>query len=156
MSGRIFQLSRSPGGVPKHALRHVHIGTLGLDGDGHKHPKIHGGPERAVCLYALELILALQAEGHPIFPGSTGENVTLAGVPWDTVVPGAKLALGEHVILEIASYTAPCNQIADSFTDRVHRRMDHTRNPGWSRVYARVLHGGVVRVGQPASVVTDT
>ena len=80
MSGRIFQLSASGGGVPKLPVREVRIGRLGLEGDVQKHTKIHGGPDRAVCLYALEVICALQAEGHPVYPGALGDN----GV-WDRV-----------------------------------------------------------------------
>ena len=40
-------------------------------------PIFHGGPERALCLFSLERILELQAEGHPIFPGAAGENITI-------------------------------------------------------------------------------
>ena len=99
VTGRIFQLNRSPGGVPKLPVREVHVATLGLEGDGHAHPKVHGGPDRAVCLLSLELIQLLQAEGHPIYPGSTGENVTVSGLDWATLVPGARLLLGDDVIL---------------------------------------------------------
>jgi len=77
MEGRIFQLNISPGGVPKLPLREAMVGELGLEGDGHSFPDIHGGPERALCLFSLERILELQAEGHPIFPGAAGENITI-------------------------------------------------------------------------------
>jgi MOSC domain-containing protein YiiM len=66
---RIFQLSISKGGVPKLAVREARAGVLGLDGDGHAHPKIHGGPERALCLYSLEVIRALQEQGIRSFRG---------------------------------------------------------------------------------------
>ena len=97
MSGRIFQLNVSPGGVPKLPIREARVDQLGLAGDGHAHPKIHGGPERAVCLLALELIQQFQAEGHPIWPGSTGENVTFSGLDYTSFVPGMRLALGDEV-----------------------------------------------------------
>jgi MOSC domain-containing protein YiiM len=42
------------------------VTVLGLEGDGHHDSKHHGGAERAVCLYGLEQIQALQAEGHAI------------------------------------------------------------------------------------------
>ncbi|HWH08656.1 MAG TPA: MOSC domain-containing protein, partial [Candidatus Thermoplasmatota archaeon] len=80
---RIFQLNVSPGGVPKRAVPEAVLGPLGLEGDKVRHPRIHGGPERALCLYALERILALQAEGGTLFPGALGENVTLVGLDWD-------------------------------------------------------------------------
>jgi MOSC domain-containing protein YiiM len=60
MPGRVVQVNTSPGGVPKRAVAGALVGPLGLEGDAVKHTKIHGGPERAVCLWALETILALQ------------------------------------------------------------------------------------------------
>lgn len=149
VSGRIFQLNRSGGGVPKLAIPEVAIGTLGLEGDVQKHTKFHGGPDRAVCVFSLEVIQALQAEGHPIYPGSTGENVTISGIEWAAIVPGSRFELGESVILEVTRYTEPCKQIAASFTE-TFRRIDQRNHAGWSRVYTRVLREGAVRVGEPA------
>ena len=82
MEGRIFQLNVSNGGVPKLPVREALLTPDGLEGDRQAHPQIHGGPERALCLYALERILELQAEGHPIYPGSIGENITVCGLDW--------------------------------------------------------------------------
>lgn len=149
--GRIFQLNVSPGGVPKRAVASATLGALGLDGDAVEHPRIHGGPERAVCLYALELILALQEEGNPVFPGALGENVTLAGVPWEAIVPGARVALGPALV-EVASYTTPC-AVTARFTRGDTRCYHQAHRPGWSRVYARVLEGGLLAPGQPARIL---
>ncbi len=87
MNGRIFQLNTSAGGVPKLAIREGLVNEWGLMGDDHRFPDIHGGPERALCLFSLERILELQAEGHPIFPGSVGENVTISGLEWEKLRP---------------------------------------------------------------------
>jgi len=151
--GRIFQLNASNGGVPKRPLRQAEVNHLGLIADKQIHTKVHGGPERAVCLYSLERILALQAEGHPIYPGSVGENVTITGLDWDEVVPGARLRLGE-VIVEITRYTTPCNLIEASFADRDSQRIAHQKYPGWSRVYARVLQTGTIKISD--SVVLES
>ena len=64
MQARIFQLNCSPGGLPKLAVREAVVTQLGLIGDDHKFPEIHGGPERALCLFSLDRIIELQAEGH--------------------------------------------------------------------------------------------
>ena len=117
-------------------------------GDEHRLTDIHGAPERALCLFSLERILALQAEGHPVFPGSAGENVTVSGLDWEKIFPGVRLSLGDEVQVEIASYTSPCNTIAASFTKGRHQRISQKVHPGWSRVYARVLRGGSLSVGQ--------
>lgn len=149
MSGQIVQLSVSPGGVPKLPIDEARIDLLGLAGDGHSHPKVHGGPERAVCLLALELIEMLQAEGHPIRPGSTGENVTFRGLEHMSFAPGTRLALGDDVILELTRATEPCKLIAGSFREGTFRRLDHAKHPGITRWYARVVKEGTVRVGHP-------
>lgn len=148
MQGRIFQLNTSPGGVPKLAVREAQVTELGLAGDDHNFPDIHGGPERALCLFSLERILELQAEGHPIFPGAVGENVTISGLDWNDVVPGRQLTFGDEVLVEITSYTSPCNSIPDSFRDGEYPRISQKVHPGYSRVYARVLHGGRLVIGQ--------
>lgn len=152
MSGHIFQLNTSPGGVPKLAVQSAVIGMLGLEGDGVNHPKVHGGPERAVCLWSLERILALQAEGHPVFPGAVGENVTVAGLDWTVLGPGSVLTLGETVRLEVTTFTTPCNTIAAYFAERQFKRISQERHPGWSRLYARVLQPGTLRVSDTVSI----
>jgi MOSC domain-containing protein YiiM len=81
-SSRIVQISLSPGGVPKRAVPSARVTTLGLEGDVQRDREHHGGPERAFCLFSQERIRALQAEGHPVTPGSIGENVTLEGLDW--------------------------------------------------------------------------
>ena len=116
--GRIFQINLSAGGVPKRAEQWVEVNQLGLVGDLQTHTKVHGGVDRALCLFPLELILALQAEGHPIFPGAAGENLTLIGLDWSVIVPQARLRLGGTVLLEITRYTQPCNTIA-SFLKKI-------------------------------------
>jgi MOSC domain-containing protein YiiM len=148
MTGRIFQLNISRGGVPKLAVRDGVVNELGIVGDDHAAADIHGGPDRALCLFSLERILELQAEGHPIFPGAVGENVTISGIDWQQVIPGAQLALGDEVLLEITSYTTPCNTIPAYFANGQFQRIAQKLHPGWSRVYARVLSGGTLKVGQ--------
>ncbi len=148
MGGRIFQLNSSRGGVPKLPLREAELTELGIVGDEHAFPDIHGGAERALCLFSLEHILRFQSEGHPIFPGSAGENVTVSGLDWSQVVPGARLSLGEEVLIEITRYTSPCNSMEPSFCDGNYSRLSQKANPGYSRVYARVLKQGKLKVGQ--------
>ena len=150
----IVQVSVSNGGVPKLPVMEALVAENGIVGDGHdQSPAIHGGPERALCLYSLERIEALAAEGHPIFAGATGENVTLRGLDWDAIVPGVQLRLGAGVLVEVTRYTTPCSTNARWFTRGDINRMHQNLHPGWSRVYARVLTGGTIRPGDGAEVV---
>ena len=152
--GRVISINRSNGGVPKRAVGEATVTYHGLEGDRQRNRLYHGGPKRAVCLYAMELIEALRREGHPIEPGTTGENVTLAGLEWRLIRPGVRLQLGE-VQLEVTSYTAPCKNISKSFMDMDFGRISQKAHPGWSRVYARVLREGVLRVGDLAELLTE-
>ena len=147
IGGAVHQLSISGGGVPKLPVPRAVVGPLGLAGDRHRDTQNHGGPQRALCLYSWERIRALHAEGHPIVPGAIGENVTIAGLDWDLVVPGARIRMGPEVEVEVTSYTSPCSNIADAFLDGDFSRVLQRHYPGWSRVYARVLHPGAIRVG---------
>ena len=153
MTARIFQLNTSPGGVPKVAIREGQVSELGMTGDEHRFPDIHGGPDRALCLFSWERIQELQAEGHPIFPGAVGENITISGLDWNQVVPGVRLSMGNEVLLEITSYTTPCNTIPAYFLDGKYQRISQKLHPGWSRVYARVLREGKLEVGQPVELL---
>ncbi|MEK8022862.1 MAG: MOSC domain-containing protein [Candidatus Hydrogenedentota bacterium] len=144
---RIAQISRSSGGVPKLRVPEASVEANGIVGDEVAHPSIHGGPDRAVCMYSLELIEMLRAEGHSVEPGSLGENLTLAGVDWTLMTPGSRWKLGESLEVEVTRYTTPCTTIASCFENREFMRISHERHPGWSRVYARVLRQGVIREG---------
>ncbi len=151
--GIIFQLNCSQGGVPKLPVAEADLLPNGLVGDHQAHPKIHGGPDRALCLYSLELIEELQREGHPVTPGSVGENVTIKGLDWSELKPGVRLALGDEVVVEITSYTNPCNSITASFIKGDYKRISQKKHPGFSRVYARVISTGRLRVGQTVRVI---
>lgn len=153
MEGRIHQLNCSQGGVPKTAVPDAILTTSGLECDAVAHPEIHGGPERALCLFSLELIRELQAEGNPIVPGSVGENVTVEGLDWGALEPGRRLALGEEVVVEISSYTSPCNSIRHSFKDKDYSRISQKKHPGESRLYARVIRTGRLAVGQAVRLI---
>jgi MOSC domain-containing protein YiiM len=144
--GKLVSINISKGGVPKLPRPSCAVTAGGLAGDRQRDLEYHGGPARAVCLYSQDLIDALRAEGHPIDAGSIGENFTVAGVPWSEMLPGAQLDVGE-VRLELTDYAAPCNNIAGSFAGRRTGRVSQKAHPGWSRLYARVLKEGTVRVG---------
>ena len=149
--GTIHQLNVSGGGVPKRPIDVGEVTTSGLVGDACAKVEIHGGPDQALSLFALERIEALAAEGHPISPGSTGENVTTRGLEWN-LDPGTRVRLGADVVIEITRYAAPCKTIAGSFSDGDMNRLNQMRTPGWSRLYASVLAGGVLRPGDPITI----
>jgi MOSC domain-containing protein YiiM len=153
---RIEQINVSTGGVPKLPVMFAEVTPLGLAGDGHNDSAHHGGPERALCLFATERIEALAAEGHPIAAGCVGENITTRGIDWDLVIPGARFRLGDDVLIEITRYTSPCKTNERWFIEGNFNRMHQNLRPGWSRVYARVLAPGTIRPGDPIELIPAT
>ena len=148
VAGRVYSINISSGGVPKRAIEEALVAAHGIAGDAHDDQEQHGGPDRALCLYSIERIRVLRAEGHPVQPGTMGENLTLEGLDTADLKPGDRLRVGETEI-EITSYTTPCTTIQASFIDGGFSRVLQARHPGDSRLYARVLRGGTVRRGDP-------
>jgi MOSC domain-containing protein YiiM len=151
VTGRVEAINLSRGGVPKQPVFEALITEHGLSDDHQNDNYHHGGPDRAVVLYSLEVIHALQREGHPISAGAVGENLTVSGLDWASIAPGTRLAVGD-VELHVTKYATPCNNIRASFLGHDFMRICQDRHPGWSRVCARVVRGGIVRPGDAVSV----
>jgi MOSC domain-containing protein YiiM len=149
--GRVESVNISRGGVPKTSVFEALVSSSGLDGDHQDDPRYHGGPDRAVVLFSLEVIRTLQAEGHPIAAGTTGENLTISGIDWNTIGPGTTLQIGA-VRLRVTRFATPCRKIRAAFLKADYMRVSQDEHPGFSRVCARVLSGGVVRPGDPVGV----
>lgn len=152
--GRVLQVNISPGGVPKRPVAEARVGRDGLDGDAHHHDAVHGGPHRAVCLLASEAIERVRADGHPkVGPGSVGENLTTAGIELSLLHVGARLAIGDEVVLEISGPANPCDVIKGAFAGGKSGRIAILLHPTDSRMYARVEREGTVRPGDAIRVL---
>jgi len=151
--GVVVHVNVSPGGVPKLPVEGAFVGRLGLEGDDHHDVADHGGPNRAVCLLATEVIRRVAAEGHPIAPGTTGENITAEGIEFGALPIGTRLAIGDALILELTEPTTPCKTIRESFSDGRFVRLGTKLHGIDTRVYARVVREGVVRAGNAIRVL---
>ena len=149
----VHQINVSDGGLPKQPVLEAKVTKQGVEGDRQRNLKVHGGPDRAICLFSLELIERLQDEGHSIDSGLSGENLTLSGIDWEKLEPGMRLSVGPELQLELTSYCAPCDSNARWFRDGRFSRISQKENPGWSRLYARVIQAGVVRPGDEVTVM---
>ena len=154
--GRIASIQVSRGGVPKLPVDSAEVSPQGLLGDRQRDTRAHGGPLRALCLFASEAIQALAAEGHNVAAGHLGENITVAGVDWGMVKPGARIRLGEAVECEVTSFAEPCWKNAHWFRDGDITRILQDRNPGFSRVYAKVLVTGSIAPGDEVVVAVES
>jgi len=152
--GRIVQINISDGGVPKLPVEQAEVTADGLVGDRQKNLKYHGGPDRAICLWSAEIIAQLQGEGHPIAPGSSGENLTVEGLDWEEIAIADRFQLGDTVLIEITDYAQPCRTIAKYFTGRKYGRISQKRNPGKSRLYAKVLAEGSLSLDDEVKILS--
>jgi MOSC domain-containing protein YiiM/GNAT superfamily N-acetyltransferase len=153
MDGRVLQVNVSPGGVPKLPVERAWVGKFGVEGDRQQHDTVHGGPHRAVALLGIEAIERVQADGHPIEPGSVGENLTTFGLELASLPVGTRLAVGDELLLEISSPANPCNLIGGSFRGGKSGRISVLTHPADTRMYARTLVEGEVRPGDPIRVL---
>jgi MOSC domain-containing protein YiiM len=162
MQGVIVQVSISLGGLPKRAVSGGLVTPLGIEGDLHAHPGIHGGPRKAILLVASEVIDDLTARGYPLFPGALGENLTTRGIAIRDIRIGDRLRAGGATI-EITEPRGPCTaldiygkSLKDEISDERVRALDHT-SPRWgmSGFYASVVAPGPVRPDDIIAVVAQ-
>ena len=80
---------------------------MGVEGDGHAHPQIHGGPRKAILLIAAEVVEVLQERGYPVYYGALGENLTTRGIDVRYLRVGDRIRAG-GALLEITQPRGPC------------------------------------------------
>jgi len=148
MCGSVVGLFASlNGGVPKPEVSNLLVQQDGCVGDKQNDLKHHGGPNRAVCLFSSEVLSALSNEGHPIFPGSVGENVLIEGIDWSLVMIGSRFHF-QNVILQVTSDAPPCRTIKASFSQHEFMRISMKQHPSSTRWYAKVIQGGELFTGE--------
>lgn len=150
-TGRVTGLSLGTDGLPKLPVGTADVTAAGLVGDRQKNRKHHGRVWQALCLWSAEVIHALRAEGHPVFPGACGENMLISDVDWAALRPGTRLRIGS-ALAEVSMPTVPCKQIRPYFADGAIGRVAHERYPGSSRWYATVVEPGTVAVSDVVAV----
>ncbi|MFP5317467.1 MAG: GNAT family N-acetyltransferase [Acidimicrobiia bacterium] len=150
--GRLLHVNVSPGGVPKRPVPEARVGRLGVEGDRQADATVHGGPHRAVSILGIEAIRRVAAEGHPIAPGTTGENLTTEGFDVSALPVGTRLQIGDGVVVELSSPANPCRTIRHSFRDLRFGRLAIATHAADSRMYARVVREGMVRPGDPIRI----
>lgn len=156
--GSILQINVSKGGVPKLPVSEGVVAELGLEGDGHAHPEVHGGPRQALLFIASEGIEELKQVGFSLFPGALGENITTVGLDRRDWRIGQRWRVGAEVVVEFTKVRVPCKTlnrygagtIQKAIYDEVVQAGDPS-SPRWclGGCYARVLQGGKLRAGDP-------
>ncbi len=160
MQGTIVQVSTSFGGLPKRAISKGFIAPLGIEGDLHAHPAIHGGPHKAILIIASEVVDELTERGYPLFYGALGENLTTRGLTIRDLRIGDQVRAG-GALLEITRPRGPCSQLniyspalKYDLTDDLVQAHDYS-SPRWgmSGFYASVVAPGPVQPDDIIAVV---
>jgi hypothetical protein len=110
---------------------------------------------RQVHLIRRELFDELAVEGHEVAPGELGENVTTDGIDLLALPRGTRIRLGDAAEVELTGLRNPCVQI-ERFQPGLMKRLIRRDTAGTHRragVMAVVVEGGVVRAGDPITVV---
>lgn len=158
----VVQVNTSPGGMPKLPVAAARLTPLGLDGDGHRNPAVHGGPRQAVLIITSEGLEELKQSGFELGYGALGENLTTTGLDRRTVRIGQRYRVGDAVI-EITKVRAPCANL-NPYGASIHKaiydgevKAGNFASPRWglSGFYASVVQPGTVRPGAPLVLLEE-
>jgi MOSC domain-containing protein YiiM len=147
MRGTLVQVNVSNGGMPKQPVELARVTVDGLDGDWQKNRKSHGGRDRAVCLFSVELYEALKADGFELAWGSVGENFTTGGVDLQRLTIGNRLRVGPCLI-EITDVRVPCRSLDKRWGKGLMKAIQ--ARSGW---VAKVVEEGEVRAGDEIEII---
>jgi MOSC domain-containing protein YiiM len=129
----------------------VRIRTLGLHGDRVMDVKHHGGPDKAVYVFAREDAIEWENElGREIAPGLFGENLTTIGLDVSNALVGEQWAVGSAV-LQVVAPRIPCSTFARRMGEpRWVKRFMMRGAPG---AYCRVIKEGDVAAGDRIDII---
>lgn len=127
--------------MPKLPILFANVTVEGVEGDWQNNRKYHGGPDRAVCVYSVELYDHLRACDIDLPPGSVGENFTTAGVDLLSLQPGARLRVGEELVIELTEIREPCRNLNKLHPELLRQMKGRS---GW---VAKVVTAGRVKPG---------
>lgn len=117
------------------------IENFGLESDAHG-----GNWHRQVSLLSYEKVRAFEEKGISVEDGAFGENLLVEGFDFKNLPVGTRLRCGD-ALLEITQIGKECHshcEIYQAVGDCIMPR---------EGVFARVLHGGVIQIGDEMEIV---
>jgi MOSC domain-containing protein YiiM len=148
--------SKEAGGLrlPKLPVDSAQVTADGMEGDynRHRHESDNDNPDRALLIFPVETMRALNDEGWPVKPGDLGENVTTEGMVNADFDVGVRVRLG-GVLAEVAENDMPCKILGQLPYIGEEKRAEFIKTlvgrRGW---YARVVEEGTVAVGDQVGI----
>jgi MOSC domain-containing protein YiiM len=116
--------------------------NLGFIGDAHADSSTH----RQVSLLAIESIHKMRDCGVDVGPGDFAENLTTQGIDLLSLPLGTQFAVGKEIVLELTQIGKECHTGCT-----IYRQVGRCIMPT-EGVFAKAIHGGVVRTGDPIRI----
>ena len=130
----------------------VHLALDNLDGDGQADLNVHGGPDKAVCIYSADHYASWRDELGVIEcgPGWFGENFSIEGQTESRVAVGDTYAIGTAVV-QVSQPRAPCWKLGRRWSrlDMPKLVLESGRT-GW---YVRVMQAGSLARGDELTLI---
>lgn len=120
------------------------IENFGLEGDAHG-----GNWHRQVSLLSYEKVRAFEEKGISVEDGAFGENLLVEGFDFKTLPVGTRFRC-EDALLEMTQIGKECHshcEIYQAVGDCIMPR---------EGVFARVLHGGMIQIGDEMEIVPSS
>ena len=155
--GRAAPLRHARGEVPS-AIRKapaegpLALGELGLDGDEQADLRVHGGADKALCVYPREhAAWWARALGIDLPPGGAGENLSTLGLVEAEVVIGDVYRVGSATgpgsgpLVQVSQPRQPCYKLAARHGDPGIALA--VQEAGTTGFYLRCVEPGLMRAG---------
>ncbi len=131
-------------GIKKSPSKEVVIEEdYGVVGDAHADRQTH----RQVSLLAIESIDKMRNRGFELNPGDFAENITTEGIDLVSLPVGTRILAGDEIVLEMSQIGKECHAAC-----AIRRQVGDCIMPR-EGIFARVVHGGILRPGD--SIRTD-
>jgi MOSC domain-containing protein YiiM len=118
----------------------------GIEGD----EKAGHHPDRQLNLLSRDWVDAARLKGYKASPGQFGEQIVIDGLSFQTLPPGMRLQLGSNAVIEIVKPRTGCDRFERAQEGRLRD------GNGTLGVMARVISGGVVKVGDEVKMVEQS
>ena len=143
--GKVIAVCASPAkGTQKTNVKEAEfIEDYGIAGDAHA-----GKWHRQVSLLSYDKIEEFRARGAEVEDGAFGENLVVEGIDFRSLPVGTRLCCGE-VILEMTQIGKECHHGC-----QIYQKMGDCIMPR-EGVFAKVIRGGKIRIGDEMKVAED-
>ncbi len=129
----------------------VFVSHVNIEGDGQADLTVHGGLDKAVCVYCFEHYSYWEETlGQKLSAGAFGENLTISGATEEEIMIGDIYQMGE-VVFQVSQPRQPCYKLSVKWNEPPLPVM--IKETGYSGFYFRILQEGVIKPGETLRLV---